>query len=255
MTRVVIFTATRWEYAAVRRMVPEGRAQRSGAVRCLVGRRGTCEILVAQTGVGPGRAAAAGGDVLREHPADLAVSAGLACALVPARVGDLLVGTDVRLEGDGPDPALAKQTCAGGIVQAAVGAAERAGLRVRAGSFVTVPRILWRAADKRAMAERTGAIGLDMESAALAAAAAERQVPFAIIRSVSDLVDETLPVDFNLFLRPAGWLSGIAACAAAPSCVAGFLRLRAQMRTASGTMTRFFERFVDELAEQGMRHP
>lgn len=248
MKRVAIFTATRWEYAAMGRIIPDGRAQRRGAVRCVVGRRGGCEVLVAQTGVGPERAAAACRDVLREHPVDLAVSAGLACALVPAQVGDLLVGTDVRMERGGPEPAPVTRTCAGDIVQAAVGAAKQAGLPVQAGSFVTVPRILWRSADKRAMAEKTGAIGLDMESAALAAAAAERQVPFAIIRSVSDLVDETLPVDFNLFLKPAGWLKGIAACVAAPSCVGGFLRLRAQMRTASGTMTRFFGRFVDELA-------
>lgn len=248
MKRVAIFTATRWEFSAVRRIVPGGLRQRHGDVRCVVGRRGGCEVLVAQTGVGPGRAAAVCRDVLREHPVDLAVSAGLACALVPAQVGDLLVGTDVRMEPDGHGGAPSQQACAGEIVQAAVRAAERAGLPAHTGSFVTARRILWQAADKRAMAERTGAIGLDMESAALAAAAAERQVPFAIIRSVSDLADENLPVDFNLFLKPAGWLKGIAACVAAPSCVGGFLRLRRQMRTASGTMARFFERFVDDLS-------
>ncbi len=255
MKRVAIFTATRWEFAAVRRIIPGGRAQRLGDVRCVLGRRETCEVLVAQSGVGPERAAAACRDVLQGQPVDLVVSAGLACALVPAQVGDLLVGTDVRLEQDGREPAPVTRDCAGDIVRAAMEAAQRGGLPVHAGPFVTVPRILWRAADKRAMAERTGAVGLDMESAALAEAAAERQVPFAILRSVSDLVDETLPVDFNLFLKPAGWLKGIAACVAAPSCVGGFLRLRAQMRTASGTMTGFFERFVDEWAERGMRHP
>jgi adenosylhomocysteine nucleosidase len=97
------------------------------------------------------------------------------------------------------------------------------------------------------MAEMTGAIGLDMESAALAEEAAERQVSFAIVRSVSDLVDENLPMDFNLFMTPADWLKGLAACVAAPSCLGGFLRLRAQMRTALDRMSRFFERFVDEL--------
>jgi len=246
--RVAIFTATRWEYAAVRRLVPDGHAHRHGPARCIIGRRGRCEIVVAQTGVGPERAAAACRNVLREHPADLAVSAGLACALVPAHVGDLLVGTDVRMEADGHGGAPVKRACAGDLVRAAVRAAERAGLPVQAGSFVTASRILWRSAEKQAMAEKTGAIGLDMESAALAEAAAAHEVPFAIIRSVSDLVDETLPVDFNLFLKPAGWFKGIAACVAAPSCVGGFLRLGAQMRTASGTMTRFFGRFVDELA-------
>jgi adenosylhomocysteine nucleosidase len=201
-----------------------------------------------RTGVGPAKAAAACRDVLREHPLDLVVSAGLAGALVTAGIGELLVGTEVRMAAELGAAGSAKRPCAAGIVSAAVRVAERAGLPVKSGPFVTVPRILWKAADKRALAATTGAIGLDMESAALAEAAAERQVPFAIVRSVSDRVEEELPVDFNLFLKPAGWLRGLAACAAAPSCLGGFLRLRAQMRTASGRMSLFFERFVGELA-------
>lgn len=249
MKRVGIFTATRWEYAAVRRILSDGSAHRHGSVRCFVGRRGRWNLVVVQTGVGIDKAAAACRDVLREHPLDLAVSAGLACALVPAQIGDLLVGTDVRMEADDREAsAHVRRSCSGEIVTAAVRAAERAGLPVKAGSFVTAPRILWHAAEKQAMAEMTGAIGLDMESAALAEVAAERKVPFAIIRSVSDLVDENLPMDFNLFLAPADWLKGLAACVAAPSCLGGFIRLRAQMRTASDRMSRFFERFADELS-------
>jgi len=211
-------------------------------------------VLVAQTGVGPDRAAAACREVLRGHPLDLIVSAGLACALVPARIGDLLVGTDVRMEADDHEASEhVKRLCAGELVAAAVRAAERAGLPVQAGPFVTAPRILWHSAEKQAMAEITGAIGLDMESAALADAAVEHNVPFVIVRSVSDLVDESLPVDLNLFMRPADWLKGLAACMAAPSCIGGFLRLRAQMRTASDRMSRFFERFVDDLTQERIR--
>lgn len=254
MKRIGIFTATRWEYAAVRRIISGGHAQRHGSVCCFTGLRGGCEVLAAQTGVGPDRAAAACREVLRGHPLDLIVSAGLACALAPARIGDLLVGTDVRMEADDHEASgHVKRLCAGELVAAAVRAAERAGLPVQAGPFVTAPRILWHSAEKQAMAEITGAIGLDMESAALAEAAAEHNVPFVIVRSVSDLVDESLPVDLNLFMRPADWLKGLAACVAAPSCIGGFLRLRAQMRTASDRMSRFFERFVDDLTQERIR--
>jgi len=249
MKRVGIFTATRWEYAAVRRILTDGHTHRHGAGHCFVGRRGRCEVVVAQTGVGPEKAAAACREVLREHRLDLIVSAGLACALVPAQIGDLLVGTNVRMEADDHEASEhVTRLCAGEMVTAAMRAAEQAGLPVQTGSFVTAPRILWHQAEKQAMAEMTGAIGLDMESAALAEAAAEGNVPFAIVRSVSDRVDESLPVDLNLFLHPADWLKGLAACVAAPSCVGGFLRLRAQMRTASDRMSRFFERFVDDLS-------
>jgi adenosylhomocysteine nucleosidase len=246
MKQAGVFTATRWEFDAVRRVLRDVRTQALHGARVVVGRRGRWGVVLAQTGVGPGKAAAACREALHAHPVELVVSAGLACALAPARIGDLLVGTDVRMVAD--DRAdHATQRCADGIVAAAVRAAEQAGLPVKAGSFVTAPRILWHAAEKQAMAEMTGAIGLDMESAALAAAAAERAVPFAVIRSVSDLADETLPVDFNLFFKPAGWLKGLAACVAAPSCVGGLLRLRGQMRTASGRLSRFFEGFFDDL--------
>ena len=248
MKQAGVFTATRWEFDAVRRALRDVRAQARQGERVVVGRRGNWDVVLAQTGVGPEQAAAVCREVLRAQPVELVVSAGLACALVPARIGDLLVGTDVSMVADGRTAGPVKQGCAGGIVTAAVRAAAQAGLPVQAGSFVTAPRILWHAADKRAMAEMTGAIGLDMESAALAAVAAERAAPFAIVRSVSDLVDETLPVDFNLFLKPAGWMKGLAACVAAPSCVGGLFRLRRQMRVASGRLSRFFEQFLDELS-------
>ena len=254
MIRIGIFTATRWQYAAVRLVLAGGRTHRHGAACCFVGRRGHCEVIVAQTGVGSDKAAAACRDLLREHPLDLIVSAGLACALVSAQIGDLLVGTDVRMEADDHEASEhVKRPCTAGMVAAAVRTAEQAGLPVKAGSFVTAPRILWHRAEKQAMAKMTGAIGLDMESAVLAEAAAEANVPFAIIRSVSDLVDESLPVDLNLFMRPVDWPKGLAACVAAPSCVGGFLRLRRQMRTASDRLSRFFERFLDQLPQDAAR--
>ena len=118
----------------------------------------------------------------------------------------------------------------------------------RAGRFVTVPRILWRACEKGKVAAATGAVGLDMESLAVGATAREHQVPFVIIRAVSELVDEDLPLDFNLFLTPADWLRGALTCLAHPSCVVGLLRLRAQSLVASERITTFFGRFLDDLA-------
>lgn len=203
--------------------------------------------MVVQTGVGPDKAAAACRDVMREHPAELVVSAGLACALVPAGIGDLLIGTEVRMAADLDDVARSSgRSCTGEVVTAAVRAAERAGLPAKTGPFVTVPRILWRSSDKQALARNTGAIGADMESAVLAETAASRNAAFAIVRSVSDLVDEDLPVDFNLFLKPAGWVKGLAICLAAPSCPHRLLRLRTQMCTASDRTSRFFAHFLDD---------
>jgi adenosylhomocysteine nucleosidase len=247
--KVGIFTATSWEHAAVRRILSDDRRHDHEGARCLLGRRGRHDIVLVRTGVGLEKAAAAGRVVLREHRVDLAVSAGLAGALTPARIGDVLIGTDVRIETDDRSAQdHARRACAGGFVLGAQQAAAHANLPAHTGSFVTTPRILWHAADKRALSERTGAIGVDMESAALAGMAAGQAVPFTIIRHVSDLRDESLPVDLNLFMRPSGWLAGVAACLAAPSSLAGFRRLRAQMLTATDAMSRFFAQWMDELA-------
>lgn len=123
-------------------------------------------------------------------------------------------------------------------------AAQQAGLAVRGGRFVSVETVVWQAEDKRRLSRLSGAVALDMESAALGAAASRQGVPFAIVRTVSDLVDEDLPVDFNHFLRPVGWLNGIQALLAHPSSLLGLNRLRKQSCTAAERLTEVFARYA-----------
>lgn len=249
MKQVCIFTATQWELNAVRRVILLEEDTRVAGTRRVVGRRGHCRLILCQTGVGTEKAAGACREVLAGRPVDLIVSCGFACALTPSRVGDLLIGTEVVLHQDAATPGDQARpfACAADLVAAALRAAREAGATARAGRVVTVPRVLWRAEEKRAMAARTGALGGDMESAAIGAAAADRQVPFAVIRAVSDLLDEDLPFDFNLCLGSAGWLRGAGICLARPSVLRGLRRLRAQARLASERMTGFFGRFFDAL--------
>jgi adenosylhomocysteine nucleosidase len=77
-----------------------------------------------------------------------------------------------------------------------------------------------------------------MESAAVASEAKAAQVPFLIVRSVSDLLLEELPLDFNLFLRPTGWVKGVGALLAHPSSLLGLNRLRRQSAVAAAALTK-----------------
>lgn len=113
----------------------------------------------------------------------------------------------------------------------------------RIGRFVSTDRIIGRASEKAELAQRAQAIGLDMESWALADEAQRAKVPFVIIRSVSDLVDEDLPLDFNLFLKPTGWLKGLSTIVINPSCLLEIGRLRRQSLAAGQTLTDFFFRY------------
>ena len=67
----------------------------------------------------------------------------------------------------------------------------------------------------------------------------------AIVRTVSDLVDEDLPLDFNLFLRPTGWVQGVQMLICRPSSFAGLNRLRKQSRVAAGRLTEWFRHYAE----------
>ena len=129
-------------------------------------------------------------------------------------------------------------------------AAQQVGLSVNSGKIISASMVVGQAEDKRCLSRLSGAIALDMESSALGAVAARRGVPFAIVRTVSDLVDEDLPLDFNMFLGPAGWLNGVQILFTHPSRLIGLNRLRKQSRIAAERLTKLFVCYAIEGYEQ-----
>jgi adenosylhomocysteine nucleosidase len=202
---------------------------------------------VIQTGVGPDRASKVARAVLREGTWALVLSTGFACALASADVGDLIIGTEILsvfhdgqwIKGESVG------SCSRDEQIRLLSVGRETGITVKAGRIVSSARIAWRADEKRAIRDLTDAVGLDMESAALAAVAHEMGIPMAIARTVSDLVNEDLPLDFNLFLRPTGWFMGLRALIGHPSSFAGLNRLRMQSRVAADRLADFFKRYVE----------
>jgi len=244
---IAIFAATRWELQAVRRGLATDRIATIDGVRCHIGQQGDRTYWIIQTGVGPDAARSVARRVLKAQPMSLVMSTGFACALIPAQVGDLIVGTavtSVQAEGAwtmGDDRVLCDETVRAGLLIVA----QAAGLVARVGTVVSSGTVVWQAEEKRRLRRATEATGLDMESAALAAAAQERGLPMAIVRTVSDLADEDLPLDFNLFLRPTGWIKGMQALISCPSSVAGLNRLRKQSRVAANRLTEWFQHYAE----------
>jgi len=139
--------------------------------------------------------------------------------------------------------------CDGGVRAGLLLVAQHAGLVVRAGTVVSSGTVVWQAEEKHRLRQLTDATGLDMESAAVAAVAQERGVPLAIVRTVSDLVDEDLPLDFNLFLRPTDWIKGVQTLISHPSSFVGLNRLRKQSRVAADRLTEWFQRYAETDSE------
>lgn len=247
MNPIAIFAATRWELQAVRRALTTDRVEVVAGVRCHIGQRGNRAYWLIQTGVGPVAARAVAGGVLKAQAMSLVMSTGFACALVPAQVGDLIVGTGVSsVQGEGTwaignDPVSCDETVCEGLLAVA----KDAGLVARVGTVVSSDTVVWQALEKRRLQRLTDAVGLDMESAALAAVAQERDLPMAILRTVSDLVDEDLPLDFNLFLRPTGWLNGMQTLMRRPSSLGGLNRLRKQSRVAADRLAEWFQHYAE----------
>jgi len=66
----------------------------------------------------------------------------------------------------------------------------RAGLESSTGAILSSPRVIANASAKRAAKQNSGAIVVDMESAAIALEASARGVPFAIVRTVIDSLED-----------------------------------------------------------------
>jgi nucleoside phosphorylase len=183
---IAVFPALGWEARAVL----DGLAHvepgdRPRTWRGFLGDGGAC--FVAQTGIGAERAASA---VAAAPSARLVLSVGCAGGLVPGlSPGDLVAATEVlRLDRAGRVderfPAVTRPLAAW---------ATGRGFVVQAGSVASSTTVLAHPEEKRALAA-SGALVVEMESAAIADVARRRSMPFAAVRVVLDGAADAVPV-------------------------------------------------------------
>jgi adenosylhomocysteine nucleosidase len=177
------------------------------------------------------------------------VSWGCAAALSPTlKPGDLCLPAEIldtrarRWAASGPWHARARRALQGSV-------------DLSPGTLLTADRPAATSAEKSSLAVQFQAIAVDLESAAVAAVAQERRVPFLAVRAIADPADMGLPRAVIRATDAAGTVRRSVLFAHVllhPGEVGALLRLASQFRAALRTLTRTADRMgADALLAEG----
>lgn len=204
-----------------------------------------CHVLLIQTGIGSARARSITLQILESESWDVVISTGFAGALNSSPIGSLVVGHEVLLgqSSEWPDSDPQRIACHPEWVNTSLNIKLMGPYPLQVGRFVTMDQVLTCAFQKHMLGKRTGAVAVDMESGAIGQVAQQHGLPFLIVRAISDGVNEDLPVDFNVFLKPFGWVGGARYILTTPQCWKGIFRLYRNSKQAALQLSRFFEKF------------
>jgi adenosylhomocysteine nucleosidase len=255
MHRIVVLAASERELAPIRTIFGLSWKTKRGCLGSFwheVGLVGESEWNLIKTGVGPDRAREASETALSMLAPDALLSTGYAGSLGVASVGELILGMSILDWAHGKagqkiqsDPALLERARA---------AARDARIAWSQGPVVTVGRMLWRASEKQALGVASGAIAVDMESAAIAKVASMAGIPFLLVRAISDRAQDNLPMDFNLWYGPFGLWRCVFEVCKRPSILYGLYEMKQQADQASESLRRFFCA-LSALLESGVPPP
>lgn len=155
------------------------------------------ETAVLQSGPGGARAGAAARAAIASGATAL-LSWGIAGGLEPQlQAGTVLVPKRVVVPGG-------ERFVVDPLWRDALATALGAAFAVHDGDLLSVDDVLYSPSAKASAAERTGSVAVDMESAAIAQAAAAADVPFAAVRVVADSLRDPLPPNVDLWVDSAG---------------------------------------------------
>ncbi len=211
-------------------------ACRSGspALPVITGRLAGRDVTIVHSGMGMASATARLGPYLEGISPALWIAAGFGGGLAPdVAVGDVIVVENFS------DPALL----------AAVSAQP-----ARRGTLITTKQVIETAEHKKDLARHTGAIVVDMETAAIQRLCAPRNIPMLSIRAISDAAGENLPVPASVWFdaekqrpRPARLLLFLAAH---PGRIAPFARFVGGINRARARLTAFLLAALPALPEK-----
>jgi len=178
----VIAIASELELRKLRLLIDVGRVEVHGGRKYFFGSMCGRDVCLVKTGAGRKNAAAAARKICSVLDPYLVVIAGAAGALDPG----LKLGAAVVVESVVRENNSEKILCPDKEARRAQALLRAAGMQACGGRCCQVRTFMHRAADKRALYEKTGAHIVDMESAAFGNEFQSAGVPFVNVRIVSD---------------------------------------------------------------------
>jgi len=231
--------AVRAEFAPWRRLENFKRLGQSGPPIYVTKIDGV-DVYVVIGGIGT-RGIAMLGKLLEEGP-DLYVVSGLAGSLkTDYAVGSVVVAKTIKHEN-----AEKVMTSHDSLLELAVHCGA-----TRVDSFLTADGVVTSASDKLRLAATADAV--EMESFHLMAEARRYGVPAVAVRSISDGVDQDLPLDFNRTINEDGrfaWVSALSQVLSAPARLLQLVRFGLETSRAARSLAHFLDRYLKCLIAQ-----
>ncbi len=196
-------------------------------------------LVFLQTGMGCENADRGLRTLIREQPVSAVLGVGLAGALSPS-LGDWGFGCWARDQRPVAD-------CSSGSPRQSSAAYASNGSDIHLGTLITQNQMACTAEVKRQLAVSMGvdSVGcVDMESWAVARICQESGIPYVIVRCISDVLSEDLPLDFNRFCLPDGTLDDrkiIISALMHPSCIWGLWKLGRQLACCTRKLVEFVD--------------
>lgn len=210
-------------------------------------------LTLVQTGIGRENAIKATSCLLESTKVDLLISAGVAGGIREGlNVGDLIVAEGVcyTKQNDFNEDELhleSEYECCKEIIQLARQCGSKLESKLHFGDLLTVDKVISQAKTKRSIGKQNSFLAVEMESAAIAKVAFERDVKFAAIRSISDDIEDDLQLDYDNIISDEGKVkvSSIAlGVLKNPQSLALLSRLNKQTKSAAKSLAYFMSTLI-----------
>ncbi|HEY2882325.1 MAG TPA: hypothetical protein VGJ15_07830 [Pirellulales bacterium] len=198
-------------------------------------------IVVVHSGVGYDNAAQATAAIIAGHKPKWIISAGLAGGLQSGIKRNDIVIPNAILDENGKRLA----------IDLNLPSTSAANSGVYTGALLTIDRVAFRAAEKRRLGEKFGAVAVDMETLGVAEACRREKQRFLAVRVICDAVDEELPADVEHLVKQTRLGRRIGAAAGSvirrPSVVKELWRVRETAILCSQRLASFLEGIIEQL--------